>query len=107
MCCCAPGLARPLLRPDSAEVVVLKGRRLQLSCHDDEQGEVSWLRDKGRRIEGRTEMNGVALVIVASAQDQHMGRYTCRNRATQKESSIYVYVKGTSLCLSLCVCVCV
>ncbi|XP_062376526.1 KIT proto-oncogene, receptor tyrosine kinase b [Sardina pilchardus] len=86
------GWAKPQVSPEFPEVVVLKGRRLQLSCRDD-QGQVRWQREKGRRVEGRLEKDDRSLIIVPSAQDQHMGRYTCVNGATQEESSIYVYVK--------------
>ncbi|KAL2097442.1 hypothetical protein ACEWY4_006649 [Coilia grayii] len=86
------GWGKPSISPDGPEVVVLKGKRLQLSCHD-ENSEVKWQRDKGRRIEGITEEGGVAFMTLVSALDQHMGRYICRNTATQEESSIYVYVK--------------
>ncbi|XP_063075674.1 KIT proto-oncogene, receptor tyrosine kinase b [Engraulis encrasicolus] len=86
------GWAKPIIIPEDPEVVVLKGNRLQLTCRD-EGFEVKWQREKGRRTEGVTEEGGAAVITLGSAQDHHMGRYTCRNTETQEASSIYVYVK--------------
>ncbi|XP_030643569.1 KIT proto-oncogene, receptor tyrosine kinase b [Chanos chanos] len=92
MCALPPGQPKPVLTPDSPHLVILKGGQLELRCRDDE-GEVRWQRDKGRRIEGAREEDGEAVIKLSSAQTQHMGGYTCLNSATKQQKSIYVYVK--------------
>ncbi|KAM6971765.1 KIT proto-oncogene, receptor tyrosine kinase b [Aplochiton taeniatus] len=104
------GRSKPVISPGGPHVVVPRGRRLELRCHDDAgagggadgsgaapQGAVRWQRGRARRLEGEaTEEGGtVAYVKVASAQANHMGRYVCVNNGTLKQSSIYVYVKDT------------
>uniref|UniRef100_A0A8C4ZW79 receptor protein-tyrosine kinase n=1 Tax=Gadus morhua TaxID=8049 RepID=A0A8C4ZW79_GADMO len=74
-----PVRPRPLISPAGPHVVVPKRGRLELRCHDDEDGEA--------------EEGGAVYVRVAAAQPYHMGRYVCVNNSTREHSSIYVYVR--------------
>lgn len=93
-----PGQSKPVITPDVPHLVVQKGGQLELRCVDVEAGpeaaELRWRKERGRRVEGERGGKDAVLIDLASAQPQHMGRYTCQNIQTGEGSSIYVYVKG-------------
>ncbi len=102
MCVCIPGWFEPVITPNATHLVIPKGGRLQLSCHDNaEASKVRWMREKGRKIEGGLEEDGASIILLTSTQVQHMGRYTCENTHTEEKSSIYIYVKGGFDCARL------
>lgn len=90
------GWSKPIILPNAPHLVILKGGQLELRCHDD-TGEVRWQREKGKRTEGSREEDGAAVIVLASTQAQHMGRYTCENTQTGEKSSVYIYVKGVCM----------
>ncbi|XP_029001613.1 KIT proto-oncogene, receptor tyrosine kinase b [Betta splendens] len=89
----------PVISPAGPHVVVHLRGKLELRCHDDAAARAGppsrlvWQRDRGRRLEGDAEEDGVAFVRVAAAQSYHAGRYVCVNNSTLAQASTYVYVK--------------
>ncbi|XP_072319112.1 KIT proto-oncogene, receptor tyrosine kinase b [Eucyclogobius newberryi] len=89
----------PVISPSGPHVVVPKGGRLELRCHENTTvsgvplSRLRWQRERVRRLEGEVEEGAAVSVRVSSAQAYHMGRYVCVNNSTLEHSSIYVYVK--------------
>uniref|UniRef100_A0A3Q3IEV0 receptor protein-tyrosine kinase n=1 Tax=Monopterus albus TaxID=43700 RepID=A0A3Q3IEV0_MONAL len=93
-----PVWCEPVISPSGPHIVVPKGGKLELRCHDNATtsgplSKLRWQREKARRVEGETEEGGVAYVKVSAVHAYHMGRYVCVNNSTLEHSSIYVYVK--------------
>lgn len=94
-----PAWCEPVISPGGPHVVVPKGGKLELRCHDNATtsgapSRLRWQREKPRRLDGEVEEGGVAYVKVSAALPYHTGRYVCVNNRTLEHSSIYVYVKG-------------
>ncbi|XP_033831249.1 KIT proto-oncogene, receptor tyrosine kinase b [Periophthalmus magnuspinnatus] len=89
----------PVISPGGPHVVVPKGGKLELRCHENATvsgtplPKLLWQRERPRRLEGDVEEGAVVYVKVSSAQGSHMGRYVCLNNNTLEHSSVYVYVK--------------
>uniref|UniRef100_A0A3B4AV45 Mast/stem cell growth factor receptor n=1 Tax=Periophthalmus magnuspinnatus TaxID=409849 RepID=A0A3B4AV45_9GOBI len=89
----------PVISPGGPHVVVPKGGKLELRCHENATvsgappSKLLWQRERPRRLEGDVEEGAVVYVKVSSAQGSHMGRYVCLNNNTLEHSSVYVYVK--------------
>ncbi|CAL1601523.1 unnamed protein product [Knipowitschia caucasica] len=89
----------PVISPGGPHVVVPKGGKLELRCHENATvsgappSRLRWQRERVRRMEVEVEEGAVVYVRVSSAQAYHMGRYVCVNNITLEHSSIYVYVK--------------
>lgn len=87
----------PVITPSGPYVVVPKGGKLELRCHENTtvsgapMPQLRWQR--AHRVEGDVERGEAVYFEVSSAQSYHMGRYVCVNNITLEHSSIYVYVK--------------
>uniref|UniRef100_A0A3P9M0M3 Mast/stem cell growth factor receptor n=1 Tax=Oryzias latipes TaxID=8090 RepID=A0A3P9M0M3_ORYLA len=89
---------KPVISPSGPHLVVPKGGKLELHCHDDDRtsnvpATLRWEKEKARRMEGEVEEGRVASVRVKEVQGYHMGRYVCVNNKTLERSTIYVYIK--------------
>ncbi|RVE76452.1 hypothetical protein OJAV_G00007680 [Oryzias javanicus] len=89
---------KPVISPSGPHLVVPKGGKLELHCHDnatmsDVPATLKWEKEKARRLEGEVEEGRLAFVRVAEVQGYHMGRYVCVNNKTLERSTIYVYIK--------------
>ncbi|XP_023811723.1 mast/stem cell growth factor receptor kita [Oryzias latipes] len=89
---------KPVISPSGPHLVVPKGGKLELHCHDDDRtsnvpATLRWEKEKARRMEGEVEEGRVASVRVTEVQGYHMGRYVCVNNKTLERSTIYVYIK--------------
>lgn len=96
---CFPVWCKPVISPSGPHLVVPKGGKLELHCHDnatmsDVPATLKWEKEKARRLEGEVEEGRLAFVRVAEVQGYHMGRYVCVNNKTLERSTIYVYIKG-------------
>ncbi|KAM7394169.1 hypothetical protein PAMP_020986 [Pampus punctatissimus] len=89
---------KPVITPSGPHIVVPKGGKLELRCHDNattsgSPSRLRWQWERARRLEREVEEGGDAYIKVPAVQAYHMGRYVCINNSTLERSSIYVYVK--------------
>ncbi|XP_026201200.1 mast/stem cell growth factor receptor kita isoform X2 [Anabas testudineus] len=86
-----PGNSKPVITPfEQDHLVIDLNKSFELRCQGEK--EMQWLKDR-RKVRGEKAVDGMSTLHISKAQLVHMGRYTCLEKNSGEQVSIYVYVR--------------
>lgn len=88
------GNSKPVISPaEQDHLVVDLNKPFELQCRGEK--EIQWQWRNRDKVRGQKMVDGMSTLHIPKAQHLHQARYSCLEKNSEEEVSIYVYVRGS------------